>query len=69
MPTEAELKALYSRNENAKLENGLALELEALLRDDRESCRCGSQRFMIGRPLHYPRSTAGTSRRSFRSLG
>ncbi len=35
IPSEQELKALYSRNENPFYENGLALEIEALLPDDR----------------------------------
>jgi 2-polyprenyl-3-methyl-5-hydroxy-6-metoxy-1,4-benzoquinol methylase len=35
IPSEQELKALYSRNENPFYENGLSLELEALLHDDR----------------------------------
>lgn len=35
IPSEQELKALYSRNENPFYENGLSLELEALLQDDR----------------------------------
>jgi 2-polyprenyl-3-methyl-5-hydroxy-6-metoxy-1,4-benzoquinol methylase len=34
IPSEADLKALYTQNENAHLENGHALELEALLGDD-----------------------------------
>jgi len=37
MPSEAELKMLYSRNDNPNLENGLAIELEELLHDDRET--------------------------------
>lgn len=37
IPSEPELKALYSRNDNPNLENGLAIELEALLHDDRDT--------------------------------
>jgi hypothetical protein len=37
MPSRDELAPLYSRNEKPHLENGLALELEALLQDDHEA--------------------------------
>jgi len=37
MPSESELKMLYSRNDSPNLENGLAIELEALLHDDRDT--------------------------------
>lgn len=36
-PSEQALRMLYSRNEKPNLENGLAIELEALLHDDRDT--------------------------------